>query len=125
MSDTKIRDSAKAALDKFLGEFATDPRQRQLMRPFIEGIWNLCAEHYEGILQPIESRLATKDQAIDRAIDDRQRLHRDIMNIPCKVPPRDGLDWNVGYRSGHCDARHAAAELVLGGVAPGGGEAGE
>ncbi len=40
-----------------------------------------------------------------------QELHQQIMNLPC-----DPLDWDAiyvsGFRHGHKDARHAAAELV-------------
>lgn len=45
-------------------------------------------------------------------------LHRDIMNLPCKVPgsepagDHEAAVWTNGYKRGHRDARHAAAELV-------------
>jgi hypothetical protein len=45
-------------------------------------------------------------------------LPRAIMNLPCKVPtvePSNGKHdaiWVGGYKMGHRDARHAAAELV-------------
>lgn len=38
-------------------------------------------------------------------------LHAAIMNIPCH-PYRDGEEFVIGYKFGHRDARHAAAELV-------------
>ena len=36
-----------------------------------------------------------------------------IMNIPVVADPRDGGAYLNGYRQGHRDARHAAAELAL------------
>lgn len=45
-------------------------------------------------------------------------LHSAIMNLPCKVPTieasngKHDLIWASGYKLGHRDARHAAAELV-------------
>lgn len=40
-------------------------------------------------------------------------LHQQIMNLACKVPDeKGGPYWLAGYRVGHRDARHAAAELV-------------
>ena len=38
---------------------------------------------------------------------DRAALHQAIMNLPCDD------NWDAGYKYGHRDARHAAAELVL------------
>lgn len=46
-------------------------------------------------------------------------LHQQIMNIPNNPPggdePRDGWDraWCGGFRRGHKEARHKAAELAL------------
>lgn len=37
-------------------------------------------------------------------------LHNEIMNIPTKHDNRDGA---IAYKTGHRDARHAAAELAL------------
>ncbi len=46
-------------------------------------------------------------------------LHQQVMNLPCEIPdppkvfgPRQSFE--VGYREGHKDARHAAAELIVG-----------
>lgn len=39
-------------------------------------------------------------------------LHNAIMNIPCH-PYRDSEEFVIGYKFGHRDARHAAAELAL------------
>lgn len=47
---------------------------------------------------------------------DADTLHRDIMNLPCNVPPGYpfGSELCAGvYRQGHRDARHAAAELAI------------
>jgi hypothetical protein len=46
----------------------------------------------------------------------REALHRDIMNLPYSSSALDGLAnplERACYKFGHCDARHAAAELVL------------
>jgi hypothetical protein len=42
-----------------------------------------------------------------------EQLHAAIMNLPCD-PPGFSTNWDVydGYRRGHRDARHAAAELA-------------
>lgn len=41
-----------------------------------------------------------------------ERLHQQIMNLPCKCPESQGHAYGT-YAIGHRDARHAAAELVL------------
>ena len=43
-------------------------------------------------------------------------LHAEIMNLPC-CPYRPEPDFVIGYKMGHRDARHAAAELVLASLA--------
>jgi hypothetical protein len=45
----------------------------------------------------------------------RNELHRDIMNLPCRVafPHMEEPDEARAYKVGHRDARHAAAELAL------------
>lgn len=47
-------------------------------------------------------------------------LHAAIMNLPCGVPNHDGIpyDFDLAYRTGHRDARHAAAELAASHPAP-------
>ncbi|SEQ89760.1 Protein of unknown function [Azotobacter beijerinckii] len=43
-----------------------------------------------------------------------QSLHDEIMRLPC-TPPRDAnVNQMLAYKSGHRDARHAAAELAAG-----------
>lgn len=37
-------------------------------------------------------------------------LHNEIMNLPCKHSDRE---HSIAYKTGHRDARHAAAELSL------------
>jgi hypothetical protein len=44
-------------------------------------------------------------------------LHQQIMNLPCKVPDVEADSkhhaiWASGYKHGHKDTRHAAAELA-------------
>lgn len=39
-------------------------------------------------------------------------LHSQIMNLPCKPPDHLGANQRIGYRLGHKDARHDAAELA-------------
>lgn len=40
-------------------------------------------------------------------------LHRDLMNLQCDPDPTLSVRADVGYKMGHRDARHAAAELSL------------
>jgi hypothetical protein len=42
-------------------------------------------------------------------------LHGRIMNLRCDIPEAatEWPNYGVGYKSGHKDARHAAAELAL------------
>jgi hypothetical protein len=41
-------------------------------------------------------------------------LHAAVMNLKCRVLGEYAdADWCDGYREGHCDARQAAASLVL------------
>jgi hypothetical protein len=47
---------------------------------------------------------------IDRWGETANRLHQQIMNLPC---PGNKTNETMGYKIGHRDARHAAAELVL------------
>lgn len=42
----------------------------------------------------------------------RERLHQQIMNLHCRRWPSDNATYVDGYKEGHRDARHAAAELV-------------
>jgi hypothetical protein len=74
-------------------------------------------EHGEFVGQPVEvpaMRVAGVPEEVLAA------LHRDVMNLPCKVPPGYpfGSELCAGvYRQGHRDARHAAAELVCAALA--------
>jgi len=45
-------------------------------------------------------------------VDEGNRLHAQIMNIP-GLPERHDATFVLGYKQGHRDARHAAAELAL------------
>jgi hypothetical protein len=56
-------------------------------------------------------RLVAIDGEADRA--EATGLHQQIMNLPCVLTGTPRTDeWKRGYRVGHKDARHAAAELV-------------
>lgn len=41
-------------------------------------------------------------------------LHDQIMNLPCLDQPGVKRNSQIAYKTGHRDARHAAAELVAG-----------
>ena len=52
-----------------------------------------------------------ENEIIKKQLD---RLHDQIMNLPCVVAPSMDINNRLSYKFGHRDARHAAAELVAG-----------
>jgi hypothetical protein len=70
--------------------------------------------HYDD--WPVETRWRTWQAAIAHSCEAlRNELHRDIMNLPLKPGWHAGFDSfeELAYKTGHRDARHAAAELAL------------
>lgn len=68
-------------------------------------------EHARAILEYVfdEAPPPKSDEARDTSMD---RLHADIMNLPCDGATLDWANTREAYQYGHRDARHAAAELV-------------
>jgi hypothetical protein len=75
-------------------------------------------------VEPFFAALAAQLAGIEADGDGGKGLHAAIMNLPCNPVTDDGLTeeanflWLCGYRYGHRDARHAAAELALSPTSP-------
>lgn len=60
----------------------------------------------------LEAQIAAKPTNTDKLRDTLDKMHNDIMNLPCKPYPKYSDVELKAYKYGHKDARHSAAELV-------------
>lgn len=71
---------------------------------------------FTGILQRTISLRTPFDQiaeiSAEAALENLDGLHDQIMNLPCLDQPGVERNSQIAYKTGHRDARHAAAELV-------------
>lgn len=87
--------------------------ERQLAEasaPAVEQDKVICANLGELLLTPAQRKAADTDK-VREALN---KLHSDIMNIPCNALHAASPNQEVqrAYKEGHRDSRHAAAELA-------------
>ncbi|ARQ46718.1 hypothetical protein [Oxalobacter formigenes] len=63
----------------------------------------------KSMCKRVITQLYEQREALEKQIDG---LHDQIMNLPCLDQPGVERNSQIAYKTGHRDARHAAAELV-------------
>lgn len=63
----------------------------------------------KSMCKRVITQLNEQREALEKQIDG---LHDQIMNLPCLDQPGVERNSQIAYKTGHRDARHAAAELV-------------